>query len=111
MPEKPKYLEETIEGLGNAEQFNLNNLAIGGKVEVKTKNTAYLIERGEDGLYISGSEKYCPKPTKVYIEGSTYGGRAIINDTVVVGGYLEFTLPDRQGPITTSQIEEFNSVE
>lgn len=95
----------------SGEKFDVKELEVGKKLEIRTQHTTYTLEKREDGLYISGNPKYCSEPTRVYIAGSTAGGRAIKVDKIVVGGYLEFTLPDRQGPITTSEIQEIQEVE
>ena len=71
---------------------------------VRTRNTLYTIEKREDGFYISGHEKYCPKPTLATIHGSTLGGSMIKAGFVGVNMYLEFTLEGQRYPITTSRI-------
>lgn len=119
MEKKPKFenqpgakdLEEVVRDFESAPQFRLEDLEVGKKLEVVTQNTNYIIERREDGFYISGNKKFCPKPTKAYINGSTMGGSSIKPGYVVEDGYLEYVLPDRGGPITTSRIEKFRELE
>lgn len=96
---------------------DLRKFTVGKTLIVKTRNTTYTIEKREDGTYISGSQKYCPVPTKCHINGSTFGGSMIKVDWVGIGMYLEFILSvpegerkvglvDGHGRITTSQIQE-----
>lgn len=101
----------------NMRQFDLNDLAIGKKLEVSTQNTQYVIERREDGLYISGHPKICPEPMKANIAGSKLSqeSSAIKSHTIVEGGYMEFTLPEKSPdilkPYTTSEIQLFEEIE
>src|SRR3989344_5869651 len=97
-------IEQTAERLNGPYQVELGTLEVGQKIEVETQNTTYLIERRSDGCYISGNEKYCPEPTKAYIAGTTSGGSSIKPGFIVEGGHLEFTIPDKGRPITTSEI-------
>jgi len=90
----------------------LDQLEVGERLYVQTHNTLYEIEKREDGFYISGNVHYCPKPTKAYITGSTFGGSVIKAGFVGVGMYLEFMLKvdgrelgrDGHGRIQTSRI-------
>jgi hypothetical protein len=83
-----------------------NVLATGKTLLVQTKNTLYRIEkRGEDDFYISGSQRFCPEPTKANIHGSTWGGSMLKMGWVGRGMRLEFSTPDH-GTITTSRIED-----
>jgi len=83
----------------------LDNLAVGRKLLVQTKNTLYTIERREDKLlYISGNEKYCPTPVKCIISGSNFGGSMLKMNFVGRGMFLEFVVDGKT--IVTSQIAE-----
>jgi len=107
MSEK-KEIKADVESIVNeyekAESFKLDNLEVGKNLEVKTRHTTYLIEHREDGFYISGNLKYCPEPTKFYLNGSTFGGSLIKIGEIVVGGRMEFFLTDKASPIITSRI-------
>src|ERR1700676_972149 len=56
----------------------VDKLPLGHSLRVTTQNTKYTIERREDGLYMSGHYKYCPKPVKVNILGSNFGGSMLM---------------------------------
>jgi len=83
-----------------------NVLAVGKTLLVQTKNTLYRIEkRGENDFYISGSQRFCPEPTKANIHGSTFGGSMLKMGWVGRGMYLEFST-SKHGTITTSEIQD-----
>ena len=90
----------------------LDQLEVGTRLYVQTKHTLYEIEKRADGFYISGNAHYCPKPTKAFITGSTFGGSVLKAGFVGVGMYLEFMLKvdgrelgrDGHGRIQTSRI-------
>ena len=94
-----KIMESNIEG-----GIRLDKLAVGEKLEVETQNTKYLIEKREDGFYMSGNPKYCPDPTKMLINGSTFGGNVIKQKFVGPGLYIEYVTPENK-VVTTSQIK------
>ncbi len=110
IPPGAKDINEVAAEFREADQFTLDDLAVGRKLEIKTHSRTYTLERREDGFYISGHPTFCPEPTKAYIAGSTAGGLAISPGKIIIGGYLEFTTPDRGRPITTSEIEEFQEL-
>ncbi len=83
----------------------LNEVEVGTTLFVQTKNTLYTIEKREDGFYISGHDRYCPKPVNAHIHGSTFGGSMIKAGFVGVDMYLEFTTEGHPGIITTSRIQ------
>jgi hypothetical protein len=95
----------------------IEKLAVGKKLLVQTRNTLYTIERREDGLYISGSARFCPEPRKCVISGSTFGGSMLRMGYIGVGMYMEFMLDipeserkigyvDGHGRIVTSEIQD-----
>ena len=99
----------------------VDKLPLGHSLRVTTQNTKYTIERREDGLYMSGHYKYCPKPVKVNILGSNFGGSMLKVGFIGRGMYLEFfiDMPDSErkrgevdghGRIVTSQIKEVTEV-
>jgi hypothetical protein len=86
-------------------------LPVGKALKVQTRDTLYVIEkRGEDEFYISGNAKYCPKPTRCYIQGSNYGGSMLRLDYVGRGMYMEFSTDDHPRVIVTSQIQEITEI-
>src|SRR5258708_1502008 len=84
----------------------VKELKVGERVEMQTRNTLYLIEKREDGLYISGHLGYCRVPTKAYIHGSTWGGSMLKVGFVGVGMHLEFATDEHPDAITTSTIAD-----
>jgi hypothetical protein len=88
----------------------VDKLAVGKTLKVQTKNTLYLIEKREDGLYISGNAKYCPDPVKCTIPGSNFGGSMIKMNFIGRGMYMEFHTDGHPRAITTSEIQEVTEV-
>ena len=94
--------------------FSIDSIPAGKTLTVITKNTKYKIERREDGFYISGNAELCPTPTKVQINGSTFGGGSMIKPGFVgLNMNLEFIfsgkVDPKAGPTphhTTSKIEK-----
>ena len=91
-------------------QPDRNILPVGKKLKVQTQNTLYTIEkRGEDDFYISGNAKYCPTPTKCWIQGSNFGGSMLKVGWVGRGMYLEYSTEEylkRGRMIITSCIQD-----
>lgn len=79
---------------------------VGRTARIRTKNTIYVLEKREDGTYISGNPKYCLEPTKATISGSTWGGSMIKVGWVGVGMHLEFWTKEHPYVITTSEIQD-----
>lgn len=99
----------------------LKDLPTGTSLRVTTrKNTRYLLEHREDGWWISGNKHYCPKPTKCYLRGSTWGGGMLKMGFIGRGMFMEFMLEvegerrvgavDGHGRILTSQIVEVEEI-
>jgi hypothetical protein len=90
----------------------LDELAVGKKLVVRTKNTVYTIERRGDGLYIQGHPKYCPVPVKCRIPGSVYSreGSMLRMNFIGRGMFMEFRTDEHPSPIVTSEIQEVTEV-
>jgi hypothetical protein len=99
----------------------IDKLPLGRSLKVQTQNTLYTIERREDGLYMSGHYEYCPRPTKVNILGSNFGGSMLKVGFIGRGMYMEFLIDmpeeerhrgivDGHGRIVTSKITEVEEV-
>ena len=87
----------------------LEKLPVGKNLSIETQNHTYTLEKRDDGLYLSGNPKLCPKPRKVSVSGSTWGGSAIKAGFVGRGMYLEFRFADDENKISpyhTSEIKE-----
>ncbi len=84
-----RTLNKETEAAEKAEGIKLENIEIGEKLKITTQNTEYLLEHREDGFYLSGHKKYCPTPRKAQINGSTWGGHAIMPGFIGVGMHME----------------------
>ena len=82
------------------------DVEIGQRALVRTKSRTYTVEQREDGTYISGHPRYCPKPVLARIHGSTWGGSMIKIGFIGVGMRLEFSTKDHPGDITTTTIQD-----
>ena len=85
---------------------DLTKLETGKKIVVACLDCTFTVERWEDGLYISGHEKYCPVPTKCRIPGSNFGGSMLRMNFVGRGMYMEFHTDAHPTRIVTSQVQE-----
>jgi hypothetical protein len=85
-------------------------LPAGHSLKIQTANTLYLLEKRTDGFYISGNAKYCPRPVKCYIHGSTWGGSMIKISFVGLGMHLEFDTVDHPNSILTTEIKSIEEV-
>ena len=119
-PENPENKDIGFEHLGESLQGSIihaeieggadvNKLAQGKTLEISTASgKTYLLERREDGLYISGNPKYFPGPTKVISIGSILlsGGSSIMNEQVIRGGRLELLIEGHKDPILSTAVVE-----
>lgn len=88
----------------------LNDLAVGSRLSVVTRNRTYTIERRPDGLWISGHPKYCPEPVLASIPGSTWGGSMLKMGFVGIGMHLEFRPLTSERVVTTSEIQDVKEI-
>jgi len=90
----------------------LPDLPRGAAVEIETRNHIYtLVNCGENAALLSGHPKFCPKPVRVSIHGSTWGGSLLKQGFIGRSMHLEFGHPDYTGPITTSRIVDVRAIE
>ena len=83
----------------------LEDLPTGAKLEIRTRNSCYtLVNQGAGRALLSGHPEFCPQPTEVSIHGSTWGGTMMRSRFVGRGMFLEFSHPQVEGRIVTSQI-------
>ena len=86
---------------------DLRQLPPDSKLEVATRNRAYLIVMLRDCLaLISGHPEFCPEPVLVRINGSNWGGSMVKTAYLGRGMHLEFRHPRYEGLIVTSPIED-----
>jgi len=85
------------------------DLELGDQVLVTTRNSIYSIHKLQEDLYsVSGGwfDKHGLSPSKLAINGCTWGGRAIKPDIVAACGlHLEFS-----NQVVTSRIMEFQVI-
>lgn len=95
-----KIIQSEIEG-----GVYLRDLPERSMLEVATRNRSYtLIMEQEGAAWISGHPQYCPKPVRVNISGSNWGGSMIKTAYLGRGMHMEFRHPAYRGPIVTSPI-------
>jgi len=109
----PNLSDEINDNIEKSEKLGgefIEKLKVGNILEVQTKNTLYKIEKREDGLYISGHQKFCPNPVQCNIHGSTWGGSMLKMGFVGIDMHLEFSLVNDHGVITTSPIQKITKI-
>ena len=115
MKEKPITLGSEVESAEKAKGIRLAEIKIGEKYKITTQNTEYILEHREDGFYLSGDKKRVPTPKKVQINGSTWGGRAIMPGFIGIGMSMEISSIqgyDMSGDtITTTTIKSIEKIE
>jgi hypothetical protein len=108
----PNLSDTVNDGIARSEAEGgawIEKLAVGKRLLVKTQNTLYTVERREDGLYIWGSRRFCPAPTKCVISGSTWGGSMLKIGFIGIGMFMEFNV-DGHKTLTTSLIKEITEI-
>lgn len=83
---------------------HLNELKIGRKLIIKTLNSTYVLERREDGDYLSGGNITIPE--KVSVSGSTFGGSALKAGFIGRGMCMEVRFLNPSDVVTTSFVRE-----
>jgi hypothetical protein len=70
---------------------HLRDLPPGSVLSIQTKNRFYkMVVVGEGTVLISGHPEFCPAPSEVRINGSTWGGSMLKEKYVGRGMHLEF---------------------
>jgi len=115
-PEEPSEIwdENVRKALVESEMqggVDLEKMEVGKTLIVTTENRTYIIEKREDGFYISGHPKYCPKPIKGEILGSNFGGSMMKTNFLGRGMYMEFNTVDHPSTITGSAIQEIEETD
>ena len=95
---------------------DLRKLKVGHSLKVQTKNTTYIIKRVAPGdvdwpFLISGSERFCPVPTKARIHGSTWGGSMLKQHFIGRGMHMEFSHENNPlAYVTTTPVQEIEEI-
>ncbi|MDP3696756.1 MAG: hypothetical protein Q8R55_01865 [Candidatus Taylorbacteria bacterium] len=111
-----RTLDAETRAAEKAEGVKLSDIKIGQKLKITTQNTEYILEHREDGFYLSGNKDYCPTPRKTQINGSTWGGHAIMSGGFIGVG-MQMEIGSIEGTdiagdvITTSIIKSIEKIE
>jgi hypothetical protein len=88
----------------------LRDLSEGEAIEIETENRLYtLVPCGSREALLCGHPEFCPRPVRVVIHGSTWGGTMLKEAFIGRGMHLEFSHPAYPRPITTSRIVEIRA--
>jgi len=109
-PEVTKRIQDAeIEG-----GVDLSKLKVGDRIEVRTRNTTYKIEKlaGENEYYISGNPEFCPAPTLAIIYGSNFGGSMLTLNKILRGSHLEYIIDvdGKKETVGTSMVREIKQL-
>ena len=89
---------------------SLRDLRPGMKLAVETRNRIYRMTfLGGRSVLLSGHPEFCAEPTRVEIEGCTWGGSMLKARYIGRGMHLEFQHPEA-GRILTSRIVDVRMV-
>ena len=114
------HKEQALGGLNTTQgsaiegnKFDLTSLAVGKRLEVNTQSgSIYIIEKRDDGLYISGNKTYCPESVKVDYIGSGTKEYSILHNIILKGLKLVFSNPlpnhkEDEKDVVTTHIKSF----
>ncbi len=83
---------------------DIDELAIGARLEIETGHTTYTLEnRGEGKVVISGHPEYCPEPVLVDFQGSVGGAALLKMWHIELGLKMAFRHP-QLGMVRTSRV-------
>lgn len=86
---------------------SLEGLPVDTVLQIRTQHHDYTAQLlGKGSALLSGHPQYCPKPVRVTIAGSTWGGSMLKLRYIGRGMHLEFHHPEYKTPIITSAIQE-----
>jgi hypothetical protein len=104
-----RTLGAIVDHISHLDVVRKDDLQLGDQVLVTTRNSTYSIHVLQEGLYsVSGGwfDQMGQSPSKVAINGCTWGGRAIKLDIVAANGlHLEFG-----NQVVTSRIKKFQVI-
>ncbi len=87
----------------------LRDLSPGSVLSIETRNHVYeMVFLGNGSALLSGHPEFCPEPTEVQIQGSTWGGSMLKTMFLGRGMHLEFDHPLYR-KILTSRIVEIHA--
>lgn len=89
---------------------HMRDLRPGVELAIETKNRVYrMTYLGGRSVLLSGHPEFCAEPTRVEIEGCTWGGSMLKSQYIGRGMHLEFEHPEA-GRILTSRIVDVRTV-
>ncbi len=85
-------------------------LRTGDRLKITTKRNTYLLEKREDGIYLSGNPKYCPAPVNVRINGSRFdrNSKMLKMKFIGLGMYMEYVLLSSGKTVVSSEVTALN---
>jgi hypothetical protein len=84
----------------------MDDVTVGSTIKVKTRSRLYIIQKTSDKTYtIEGHPEYCSVPTKVRIDGSSWGGASLKKHYIGIGMMLEFYIDGYPGVFRSRVIE------
>ena len=84
----------------------LHDLRAGAALEIRTQNRIYhMVYCGADDALICGHPEFCPKPVRVRVNGSTWGGSLLKQSFIGRGMRLEFEHPLYSRIVTSPVVE------
>jgi hypothetical protein len=92
-----------------AGEVDLKTLSPGDTVTARTQNSVYeieIVDPAECEVLIRGGSRF-PVPTKVFINGSTWGGSMLLMNKIGVGMRIEMYRPEVMKPLLSSSVESF----
>jgi hypothetical protein len=104
-----RTLNAIVDHTGRLDAVYKNELELGDRLIVTTKNSTYYIDAFQEGIYtVSGGwfDSHGLSPIKIAINGCTWGGYAIKEDILAARGlHLEF-----ENKVVTSRILQFQVI-
>jgi hypothetical protein len=80
----------------------LRDLSPGSVLSIQTRNRVYeMVVLGDGATLLSGHPEFCPEPTEVQVQGSTWGGSMLKMKFVGRGMHLEFEHPVHRRIVTS----------
>lgn len=106
-----KDCTERIEGMERDGGLLLSGLCSGTVLHVRTQNSLYVIEKGDDPrlIVVSGGRYFCHPSRKQFL-GSSFGGAMLRPDWIGRGMRMEFANEYAGDPIKTSAVVNFKVI-
>lgn len=82
----------------------LDQLAIGTKLEIQTKNSIYKIEKTFENRYLVEGGTHFLQPSETWISGSTWGG------SMIMCGWIGLDMHVEIGNVTTTTVKSIKVI-